>query len=86
MAHREACKRSATEKNIQLQISGQALRTGATYDGDGERDPHEEVEATKDIVEGLFPILCPGWRDDVPTAGAQATLYGGGLETEARGR
>lgn len=45
--------------------SGRCPSSRHAYERQNERNPHEEVEATKDIIERLFPIL--GWwrTDDV---------------------
>lgn len=38
---------------------------GGTYNCDDERNPHEEVEASKDVVECLQPVLGRRRTDDV---------------------
>ena len=40
-----------------------------TYYGDNERDPHEEVEPSKYVVEALLPILSFGWRYNILAKG-----------------
>lgn len=38
---------------------------GETYNRDDERNPHEEVEASKDVVERLQPVLGRRGANDV---------------------
>lgn len=47
-----------------------------TYERQDERDPHEKVEATKDIVERLLPVL-GRWRTDDVLAILGPALDGG---------
>lgn len=37
------------------------------YYCDDESDPHEEIEASEDVVEDLLPVLGWGRADDIPT-------------------
>lgn len=55
---------------------------GDTYDGDDESDPHQEVETTEDVVEGLEPVLCGRGADDVATLEFELPLDGDRLETD----
>jgi len=52
------------------------------YDRDDEGNPHQEVEATEDVVEGLEPVLCGRGADEVATLELELPLDGGSLETD----
>ena len=50
------------------------------YECQNERDPHEKVEAAKDIVERLFPVL-GRWRTDDVLAILDLALNGDIVQT-----
>ena len=57
--------RGRKEDKGRMKVNCSGKRSDDTYDRDNERDPHEEVEPTKHIVENLLPIYCLRRRNDI---------------------
>ncbi|KAG2747621.1 hypothetical protein P692DRAFT_20819615 [Suillus brevipes Sb2] len=63
--HPSCVPRRSEKLSKEREEGGKNLWYAHAESGDNKRDPHEEIEASRDIVKDLLPVLGRGWADDI---------------------